>query len=149
MSETSISKMVRYTLLAFFAGSAAHGAPLQLQLAPGEIAAVTPIAKPRTKPQPTPARSDTPPARTKSAARPAEPETSPLVSAVRTVIPWVAAVGVLLAASKTGATYVDGREEWLLKKPTARDATDTWRNHATPGQRPSAGGPVEPSTLHP
>jgi hypothetical protein len=123
-----MSKMVRCALLtsAFFAGIAARGAPLQLQLAPGEIAAVTPIAKARTKPQTTPARSDTPPARAKSAARPAEPET-PLICAARTALPWVAAVGALLAASKAGATYVD----------------------ATLGQRPTAGGPVEPSTLHP
>jgi hypothetical protein len=35
------------------------------------------------------------------------------------------------------------------REPDAREGTDTWRNHAAPSQRAAAGGPPEPSTLHP
>ncbi len=82
--------------------------------------------------------------------RPSEPvratpdSKSPIASAARTALPWVATVGALFAAGKAGGSYVEPDFSWLFKNPDAREATDTWRNHAAPAR----GVGELPSTLH-
>jgi hypothetical protein len=83
-------------------------------------------------------------------ARPSEPvrttpdSKSPIASAARTALPWVATVGALFAAGKAGGSYVEPDFSWLFKNPNAREASDTWRNHAAPAR----GVGELPSTLH-
>jgi hypothetical protein len=84
------------------------------------------------------------PARQSEPVRATPDSSSPIACAARTALPWVATVGAFFAAGKAGGSYVEPDFNWLFKNPDAREATDTWRNHAAPTR---AFGEL-PSTLH-
>jgi hypothetical protein len=139
------------------------GPPLRLELDPNALAAALPPQdfrgdseaksaandEPPSTPgrirlHPSTARSDVPRSTNSSRAAAAKPEAT-LSCAVRSTLPWIAAVGAVLLAPKVGARYVDADNAWLYKKREAPGGTDTWRNHASP----TSPGAVERSTLHP
>jgi hypothetical protein len=139
------------------------GPPLRLELDPNALDAALPPhdfrsdseakAAANDEPPSTPgrirlypstARSEMPRSTNSSRAAAAKPEPT-LNCAVRTSLPWIAAVGALLLAPKVGARYVDADSAWFYKKREAPGGTDSWRNHASP----TSPGAIERSTLHP
>jgi hypothetical protein len=151
------------------ANAPAAAAPLRLQLSQSEVATVvnqseesapnngsvaaeergsTESTSPATQTgrillHPSPAGPE--PARPSQPVRATPDSSSPIACAARTALPWVATAGAFFAASKAGGSYVEPDFSWLFKNPDAREATDTWRNHAAPAR---AVGEL-PSTLHP
>jgi hypothetical protein len=94
---------------------------------------------------PSPAGAGSQPIRPSEPVRATPDSKSPIACAARTALPWVATAGALFAAGKAGGSYVEPDFSWLFKNPNAREATDTWRNHAAPARRVGE----LPTTLHP